>query len=127
MKKFFLNNINYFLFFFLIINLIYIKNISYFKFEILQNSFNKKWIPIYSIYKPEVLESKKILKKNNISKFNLFGNLIDDEYFHYRIITYNYPTNYDSNANFFLYLKTEKITRNCKKLDEGKYLMLIKC
>jgi len=66
MKKFFSNNINYFLFFFLIINLIYIKNISYFKFEILQNSFNKKWIPIYSIYKSEVLESKKILKKNNI-------------------------------------------------------------
>jgi len=26
-----------------------------------------------------------------------------------------------------LYLKTEKITQNCKKLDEGKYLMLIKC
>ena len=127
MKKFFSNNINYFLFFFLIINLIYIKNISYFKFEILQNSFNKKWIPIYSIYKPEVLESKKILKKNNISKFNLFGNLIDDEYFHYRIITYNYPIKYDPNANFFLHLKTEKITRNCKKLDEGKYLMLIKC
>ena len=127
MKKFFSNNINYFLFFFLIINLIYIKNISYFKFEILQNSYNKKWIPIYSIYKPEVLESKKILKKNNISKFNLFGNLIDDEYFHYRIITYNYPIKYDPNANFFLYLKTEKITRNCKKLDEGKYLMLIKC
>ena len=58
---------------------------------------------------------------------NLFGNLIDDEYFHYRIITYNYPIKYDPNANFFLYLKTEKITRNCKKLDEGKYLMLIKC
>lgn len=127
MRKFFLNNINYFLFFFLITNLIYIKNISYFKFEILQNSFNKKWIPIYSIYKPEVLESKKILKKNNISKFNLFENLIDDEYFHYRIITYNYPTKYDPNVNFFLYLKTGKITQNCKKLDESKNLILIKC
>ena len=127
MKKFFLNNINYFLIFFLILNLIYLKNISYFKFEILQNSFNKKWIPIYSIYKSEVLESKKILKKNNISKFNLFGSLIDDEYFHYRIITYNYPISYDPNINFFLYLKTEKINQNCKKIDEGKYLMLAEC
>ena len=127
MKKFFLNNVNYFLFFCLIINLIYIKNISYFKFEILQNSFNKKWIPTYSIYKPEVLESKKILKKNNISKFNLFGSLINDEYFHYRIITYNYPISYDPNVNFFLNLKTEKINQNCKKIDEGKYLILSEC
>ena len=127
MKKFFLNNITYLLFFFLILNLIYIKNISYFKFEILQNSFNKTWIPIYSIYKSEVLESKKILKKNDISKFNLLGSLIDDDYFHYRIITYNYPKNYDPNVNFFLYLKTGKITQNCKKLDESKNLMLIKC
>ena len=127
MKKLFLNNITYLLFFFLILNLIYIKNISYFKFEILQNSFNKKWIPIYSIYKSEVLESKKILKKNDISKFNLLGSLIDDKYSHYRIITYNYPKNYDPNVNFFLYLKTEKITQNCKKLDESKNLMLIKC
>ena len=104
------------------------------KFEILQNSFNKKWIPTYSIYKPEVLESKKILNRNNITKFNLLGNLIDGKYFHldgkyfhYRIITYNYPTIYDPNANFFLYLKTEKVTQDCEKLDEGKYLILIKC
>ena len=53
----FKNKLNLFLFFLLVINLIYIKNISYFNLEILANSFNRNWIPIYSIYRPEVIES----------------------------------------------------------------------
>ena len=65
MKSIFKNKLNLFLFFLLLINLFYIKNISYFNVEILRNSFNKNWIPIYSIYRDEIIESKYLLKKKN--------------------------------------------------------------
>ena len=66
MKSIFKNKLNLFLFFLLLINLFYIKNISYFNVEILRNSFNKNWIPIYSIYRDEIIESKYLLKKNRL-------------------------------------------------------------
>ena len=68
MKIIFQNKLNLFLFFLLVINLIYIKNISYFNLEILKNSFNKNWIPVYSIYRPEVIESKYLFPATRKSK-----------------------------------------------------------
>ena len=142
MKIIFKNKLNLFLFFILIINLIYIKNISYFKLEILKNSFNKNWIPIYSIYRPEVIESKYLLNKHKISKFNVSQKIIGetdldfkstntikatDLYTYFRIVTYNYPIRFDSQSKYFLFFLNEKTSEKCKELDKGKYLKLLIC
>ena len=141
MKNIFKNKLNLFLFFLIAINLIYIKNISYFNLEILKNSFNKNWIPIYSIHVSEVIESKYLLKKNNISKFNISQKIIKkshccktrkqieeaDQYTYFRIITYNYPIKFDLNSKYFLFYKNEKNPKTCKVIDKGKYLKLLKC
>ena len=142
MKSIFKNKLNLFLFFLLIINLIYIKNISYFNLEILRNSFNRNWIPVYSIYRPEVIESKYLLNKNSISKFNVSQKIIvekdvdftlantiktTDQYTYFRIVTYNYPIRFDSQSKYFLFFKSEKNFKECKELDKGKYLKLLIC
>ena len=142
MKSIFKNKLNLFLFFLLIINLIYIKNISYFKLEIIKNSFNKNWIPVYSIYRPEVIESKYLLNKHKISKFNVSQKIIGetdpdfssadtikatDRYTYNRIVTYNYPIRIDSQSKYFLFFLNEKTSEKCKALDKGKYLKLLIC
>ena len=142
MKIIFRNKLNLFLFFLLIINLIYIKNISYFNLEILINSFNKNWIPVYSIYRPEVIESKYLLNKHRISKFNVSQKIIGetvldfssaeaikatDLYTYFRMVTYNYPIRLDSQSKYFLFFLNEKTSEKCKALDKGKYLKLLIC
>ena len=142
MKSIFKNKLNLFLFFLLIINLIYIKNISYFNLEILINSFNKNWIPVYSIYRPEVIESKYLLNKHRISKFNVSQKIIGktdldfssadtikttDLYTYFRIVTYNYPIRFDSQSKYFLFFLNENTSEKCKALDKGKYLKLLIC
>ena len=142
MKSILKNKINLSLFFILIINLIYIKNISYFNLKILVNSFNKNWIPTYSIYRPEVIESKYLLNKNKIVKFNVsqkIGVDIDigltsaekiestDQYTYFRIITYNYPTRFSSQSKYFLAFKDEKVSETCEEIDNRRYLKLLKC
>ena len=142
MKSIFKNKLNVFLFFLLIINLIYIKNISYFNLEILINSFNKNWIPVYSIYRPEVIESKYLLNKHRISKFNVSQKIIGetdldfssanaikatDLYSYFRILAYNYPIRFDSQSKYFLFFLNEKTSEKCKALDKGKYLKLLIC
>ena len=142
MKKIFKNKLNLFLFFLIIINLIYIKNISYFNLEILKNSFNKNWIPIYSIYRDEVIEAKYLLGKNRINKFNVSQKIIGetdpdfslantikatDKYTYFRIVTYNYPIRFDSQSKYFLFFLNEKTSEKCKLLDKGKYLKLLIC
>ena len=142
MKSIFKNKLNLFLFFLLIINLIYIKNISYFKLEIIKNSFNKNWIPVYSIYRPEVIESKYLLNKHRISKFNVSQKIIGetdldfssadtikaiDLYTYFRIVAYNYPIRFDSQSKYFLFFLNEKTSGKCKALDKGKYLKLLIC
>ena len=143
MKIILKNKLNLFLFFLLTINILYIKNISYFKLEILKNSFNKDWIPVYSIYRHEVIESKYLLDKNRIKKFNLSKKIIgpgssyccksaeaveeSDKYTFFRIITYNYPSKFDLKSKYFLFYKNEETSKECEKIDEGKYLKLLKC
>ena len=142
MKSIFKNKLNLFLFFLLILNLIYIKNISYFNLEILINSFNKNWIPVYSIYRPEVIESKYLLNKHRISKFNVSQKIIGetdldfssantiketDLYTYFRIVSYNYPIRFDPQSKYFLFFLNEKTSEKCKALDEGKYLKLLIC
>ena len=143
MKSIFKNKLNLLLFFLLIINLIYIKNISYFNLEILRNSFNRNWIPVYSIYRDEVIESKYLLNKNRISKFNVsqkigaittdtgfkYASVIKaaDPYIYFRIVTYNYPIKFDPKSKYFLFFKNEKTSKECKELDKGKYLKLLIC
>ncbi len=142
MKSIFKNKLNLFLFFILIINLIYIKNISYFNLEILKNSFNKNWIPIYSIYRPEVIESKYLLDKHRINKFNVSQKIIGetdlnfssadtikatDLYTYFRMATYNYPIRLDSQSKYFLFFLNEKTSEKCKEIEKGKYLKLLIC
>ena len=142
MKSVFKNKSNLFIYFLLIINLIYIKNISYFKLEILINSFNKNWIPVYSIYRPEVIESKYLLKKHRISKFNVSQKIIGetdldfssadtikatDSYTYFRMVTYNYPIRFDSQSKYFLFFLNERTSEKCKAVDKGEYLKLFIC
>ena len=142
MKSIFKNKLNLFLFFLLITNLIYIKNISYFNLGILINSFNKNWIPVYSIYRSEVIESKYLLNKHRISKFNVSQKIIGetdldfssankiketDLYTYFRIVSYNYPIRFDSQSKYFLFFLNEKTSEKCKALDKGKYLKLLIC
>ena len=116
MKNILKNKLNLFLFFILLINILYIKNISYFELEILKNSFNINWIPTYSIYRQEVIESKYLLDKNKIKKFNLSEKIIgpgsnyccksteavdeSDKYTFFRTITYNFPSRFDLKSKY---------------------------
>ena len=142
MKSIFKNKLNLFLFLLLIINLIYIKNISYFNLEILKNSFNKNWIPVYSIYRSEVIESKYLLNKHRINKFNVSQKIIGetdfdyssantikatDLYTYFRMATYNYPIRLDSQSKYFLFFLNEKTSEKCKEIEKGKYLKLLIC
>ncbi len=142
MKSIFKNKLNIFLLLLLIINLIYIKNISYFNLEILKNSFNKNWIPVYSIYRPEVIESKYLLNKHRINKFNVSQKIIGetdfdyssantikatDLYTYFRMATYNYPIRLDSQSKYFLFFLNEKTSEKCKEIEKGKYLKLLIC
>ena len=143
MKNILKNKLNLFLFFILLINILYIKNISYFELEILKNSFNINWIPTYSIYRQEVIESKYLLDKNKIKKFNLSEKIIgpgsnyccksteavdeSDKYTFFRTITYNFPSRFDLKSKYFLFYKNEETSKECKEIDEGKYLKLLKC
>ena len=110
--------------------------------EIIKNSFNKNWIPVYSIYRPEVIESKYLLNKHKISKFNVSQKIIGetdldfssantikatDIYTYFRMVAYNYPIRFDSQSKYFLFFLNEKTSEKCKTLDKGKYLKLLIC
>ena len=140
LKKLNKNIINIILILFLILSLNYIKNISYFKYENLNNLFNKNWLPADSIHSSDVTQIIKILRKHNILNFKFSNNFInsvvkyrinsvsDKNYIYYRTITYAYPIIFDKNSMYTVFIKNlEDVTLKCKIIDETEKIILTKC
>tara|TARA_Y100001935_G_scaffold192382_1_gene160546 strand:- start:598 stop:1014 length:417 start_codon:yes stop_codon:yes gene_type:complete len=121
----------------LIVVLNYLKNVGHTNKEILKNLLNKNWEPKYSIYMPEVIETQKILQKNNIENFTFTKNFLNkdklyavnnsNKYIYYRTITYSYPILFDANSKNIILHQNEKMPNNCGIIEQGKFISLIKC
>ena len=127
-----MNNLNSkkLLLFFLIIcflQIIYIFHFrSGFQFEIIKNPFAKNSGINYSL--PNlVIESKKIIKENQINSFNLSLSIKENKAVYQRVIEFNYPIRLKNNSDIFFFFKEEIIPNECKIIDKGKYLYLTKC
>ena len=99
---------------------------SGFRYDIIKNAFNEDAGIIYSV-SAEVIESRKILKENNISNFNLSKKIRENQYFYERFIEFNYPARINNSSDFTFFLINEKKTNNCKIIETKKYLKLTKC
>ena len=119
-----------FKFFFLIICIIQLFYIFYFrsgfKYEIIKNPFNKNSGIFYAL-SPEVIESKYILKKYKAVDFNLSEGLKKDTYLYQRSIEFNYPIRINGASQLIFFLNDEDIPNTCKVIEAGKYLKLTQC
>ena len=110
-----------------IIQLFYLFNSrSGFKNEIIKNPFGKDSGVSFAL-SPQVIESNNIIKKNQLTDFNLSDDLVKDTYFYQRSIEFNYPIRLNQNSKFIFYFIEEKILDSCQVIDVGKYLQLAKC
>lgn len=125
-----INKQKYIKFFFLIVcvlQIFYLFQIrSGFKYEIIKNPFKENSGVNFAV-SAAIIESNKILKKNNLSHFYLSKNLLDDIYFYQRSIEFNYPIRIKENSNFIIYTAEETILNTCTTLDTGNYIKLAKC
>ena len=117
-------------FFFLIlciIQLLYIFHFrSGFKYEIIKNPFDKN-SGIYHSVSPEIVESQKILQKNEVSDFMLSETIQKDDYLYQRIIEFNYPIRFKKSSELIFYLYNEIIPDSCIIIEKGKYFKVVKC
>ena len=110
-----------------ILQLFYLFNFrSGFRYEIIKDPFNENSGIAYAVSK-EVIESKKILKRNKIVHFNLSKNLKEDTYFYQRSIEFNYPTRINQSSKLVFFSINEDISEKCKVIETGKYLKLTQC
>ena len=117
-------------FFFLIVCIIQLFYIFYFrsgfKYEIIKNPFNKNSGINYAL-SPEVIESNDILKKHKATDFNLSEGLKKDTYLYQRSIEFNYPIRINESSQLIFFLNDEDFPDTCKIIETGKYLKLIQC
>ncbi len=99
---------------------------SGFEYEIIKDPFNKN-AGISSALSSEVIESRNILNKYEVDNFNLSKNLKENTYFYQRSIEFNYPLRIDQSSKFILFSINEDINKDCKILEAGIHLRLIKC
>ena len=99
---------------------------SNFKFEIIKNPFHKDAGVVYAL-SPAVIESKEIIKNQEMLNFNLSENLKKDTYFYQRSIEFNYPVRLNNSSQFVFYDLEEDIPNNCQVIETGKYVKLIQC
>jgi len=99
---------------------------SNFKYEIIKNPFSLNSGVKYAV-SAEIIESRKLLLKNNIIEFNLSKNLLKDIYFYQRSIEFNYPIRFNKNSASIFYKKNEIFSKSCKILEGGEYLNLVSC
>jgi len=99
---------------------------SGFEYEIIKDPFNKN-AGISSALSSEVIESRDILNKYEVDNFNLSKNLKENTYFYQRSIEFNYPLRIDQSSKFILFSINEDINKDCKILEAGIHLRLIKC
>ena len=119
-----------FKFFFLIICIIQLFYIFYFrsgfKYEVIKNPFNENSGIFYAL-SPAVIESNDILKKHEAIDFNLSEGLKKDTYLYQRTIEFNYPIRINEASRHIFFLNVEGIPDTCKVLETGKYLKVTQC
>ena len=119
-----------FKFFFLIVCIIQLFYIFYFrsgfKYEIIKNPFNENSGINYAL-SSEVIESNDILKKHKAIDFNLSEGLKKDTYLYQRSIEFNYPIRINEASRLIFFLNDEDISNACKVIETGKYLKLTQC
>jgi hypothetical protein len=99
---------------------------SGFNFKILKNPFSQDSGIEFSL-PPQVIESKKLIKKNKIDNFNLSDGIKNNEAMYQRIIEFNYPIRFKTEENIYLFLAKENFSEKCEMLEKGEYLYLGKC
>ena len=119
-----------FKFFFLIVCIIQLFYIFYFrsgfKYEIIKNPFNENSGINYAL-SSEVIESNDILKKHKAIDFNLSEGLKKDTYLYQRSIEFNYPIRINESSQLIFFLNDEDFPNTCKIIETGKYLKLTQC
>mgnify|MGYP000960649594 FL=1 len=99
---------------------------SGFKYEIIKNPFGVNSGIDFALT-PMVIESKKILKNQKLSTFNVSEVLRNDGYFYQRTIEFNYPIRLKRSSKSIFYLLEENVPENCNILESGNYLKLTQC
>ena len=119
-----------FKFFFLIVCIIQLFYIFYFrsgfKYEIIKNPFNENSGINYAL-SSEVIEINDILKKHKAIDFNLSEGLKKDTYFYQRSVEFNYPIRINETSRLIFFLNDEDIPNACEVIENGKYLKLAQC
>ena len=119
-----------FKFFFLIVCIIQLFYIFYFrcgfKYEIIKNPFNENSGIIYAL-SPAVVESNNILKKYKVIDFNLSEGIKKDTYLYQRSIEFNYPIRINETSQLIFFLNDEDTPNACKVVEAGKYLKFAQC
>ena len=119
-----------FKFFFLIVCIIQLFYIFYFrsgfKYEIIKNPFSENSGVFYALH-PAVVESNDFLKKHKTFDFNLSEGLKKNTYLYQRSIEFNYPIRINETSRLIFYLKDEEVPKTCKVIETGKYLKLTQC
>ena len=111
-----------------IICLIKLFHIGYFRVNfstnLLFNSFEKDFAN-NSAVNENILEAHGLIKKSNISAFNLSNNLILSGYFRQRIVEFSYPIRFDKSSKFIVALSNSKIS--CKIKLQSEKIKLYEC
>ena len=119
-----------FKFFFLIICIIQLVYIFYFrsgfKYEIIKNPFSENSGIFYAL-PHEVIESNNILKKYKAADFNLSEGLKKNAYLYQRFVEFNYPIRINETSRLIFFLDDETIPNACEVIETGKYLKLTQC
>ena len=117
-------------FFFLIVCIIQLFYIFYFrsgfKYEIIKNPFSENSGVSYALH-PAVIESNDFLKKHKTSDFNLSEGLKKNTYLYQRSIEFNYPIKINEASQLILFLNDEDIPVTCAVIEIGEYLKLTQC
>ena len=119
-----------FKFFFLIICIIQLVYIFYFrsgfKYEIIKNPFSENSGIFYALPQ-EAIESNNILKRYRVADFNLSESLKRDTYLYQRFVEFNYPIRINETSRLIFFLDDETIPNACEVIETGKYLKLTQC
>ena len=124
----FLNNKIIFIFFITII-IFQITNFTINRINFNLNNIPNSFDPDYGEKEallPELIEIKKILKKNNLKEFNLDKELILNSYYYQRTIEYFYPIKFNENSSYII-SKKKNTQSKCKKLFANNKLIFEKC
>jgi len=99
---------------------------SSFNSDVFREPFSKS-SGVTHVLEPNVIEIKKIIKKNNLKNFNLSNNLLKDTYLYQRSIEFNYPIRINKNSKYIFLSKEEEYLNSCIIVETGDFTKLIKC